>query len=36
MVGQLRTRLALPGFEKKGPQTAAKALFDEIEKRNKK
>ncbi len=29
-VGQLRTRLGIPGFEKKGPESAAKAMFDYI------
>ncbi|MBD3313981.1 phosphoenolpyruvate carboxykinase [Candidatus Woesearchaeota archaeon] len=31
-VAQLRTRLGIPGFETKGPETAAKALFEEISK----
>ena len=29
-VGQLRTRLALPGFATKGPETAAAALFEHV------
>ncbi|MFH1590395.1 MAG: phosphoenolpyruvate carboxykinase [archaeon] len=29
-VAELRTRLAIPGFENKGPETAAEALFDVI------
>ncbi len=32
-VGQLRTRLGIPGFETKGPQEAAKELFTTIEKK---
>lgn len=27
-VGQLRTRLGLPGWERKGPEEAAKALIE--------
>lgn len=29
-VGQLRTRLAVPGYEMEGPQAAAQALFDKM------
>jgi hypothetical protein len=29
-VGQLRTRLGIPGFEQEGPESAARALFAEI------
>ena len=29
-VGQLRTRLGIPGYETKGPEEAAEALFEEI------
>jgi hypothetical protein len=29
-VGQLRTRLGVPGFETRGPQEAAEALFNLI------
>jgi hypothetical protein len=29
-VGQMRTRLGIDGFEAKGPEEAAKALFDLI------
>jgi hypothetical protein len=29
-VGQLRTRLGIPGFEQTGPESAARALFDAI------
>ena len=32
-VGQLRTRLGISGFESKGPQSAAEALFKAITKR---
>ena len=32
-VGQLRTRLGIPGFEFKGPQEAAKELFSVIGKK---
>ncbi|MBN1417210.1 MAG: phosphoenolpyruvate carboxykinase [Planctomycetes bacterium] len=32
-VGQLRTRLGIPGFETKGPEEAARALFAAIEAR---
>jgi hypothetical protein len=35
-VGQLRTRLGIPGFETKGPQDAAEALFKSISERKKK
>lgn len=30
VVGQLKTRLGIPGFEKIGPESAAKALFNHI------
>ncbi|MGB9592235.1 MAG: phosphoenolpyruvate carboxykinase, partial [Candidatus Kryptoniota bacterium] len=30
-VGQLRTRLGLPGWEQKGPQEAAKALLQKLQ-----
>jgi hypothetical protein len=29
-VGQLRTRLGIPGLEQEGPEAAARALFDAI------
>jgi hypothetical protein len=29
-VGQLRTRLGIPGFEQEGPESAARALFDYV------
>jgi hypothetical protein len=29
-VGQLRTRLGIPGLEQEGPESAAKALFEMI------
>lgn len=32
-VGQIRTRLGIPGFEMNGPKEAAKALFDSIKSR---
>jgi hypothetical protein len=32
-VGQLRTRLGIPGYEMKGPEGAAQALFDFIAQR---
>ena len=34
-VGQIRTRLGIPGYEMKGPEEAAKELFGLISKINK-
>jgi hypothetical protein len=31
-LGQIRTQLGRDGFESKGPQTAARALFDHLTK----
>ena len=29
-IGQIRTRLAVPGFEREGPMEAARALLEQI------
>jgi hypothetical protein len=34
-VGQIRTRLGIPGYEAKGPEDAAKALLTLISKKDK-
>jgi hypothetical protein len=34
-IGQIRTRLGIPGFEQSGPETAAKALLEAIRARKK-